>query len=308
MKYGFITGLPRSGSAWLANYLSYGSCMMIHDAWKLGTPDEIKSKIDRSSVLAGGTSDPANVMYVDEIDRVFPEAKWVVVTRNPKDVEESCNAINFPFHDWTDNLKKLMSTRDVLKVPFSKIFTDADKIGKFIYDDWSCPGWRKSQLKDMNVQVHFGRVSEQFKVPEVLNEVPALTPSKMEFLRLLKDIVKNDQHAMRFVTQAMRVSELYKQLDQGKPVDIKGAKSVLEEISTEWMISPFVRNFSGTLSSAIASAIEKYSNTSDRSHCWLDLDLLSSVVYHFQGLDGSKEYMPKIRALSDKIQKGNEWA
>ena len=83
------------------------------------------------------------------------------------------------------------------------MFDKADEIGRFLYEDWSCPSWRKAQLKSLNVQLHWGRVSEQFKVPETLKDADTLTPSKIEYLRLLKEIVNNDPYAMRFMTQAM---------------------------------------------------------------------------------------------------------
>ena len=79
--------------------------MFLHDAWKEGTPSEIKDRIDSAGVLAGGVSDPSSLFILKKIDKEFPEAKWVVITRPPKEVEESCKAINFPFVDFTNNLK-----------------------------------------------------------------------------------------------------------------------------------------------------------------------------------------------------------
>ena len=68
-----------------------------------------------AGVLAGGVSDPSSVLILKKIDKEFPDAKWVVITRPPKEVEESCKAINFPFVDFTDKLKQLMASRKVLK-------------------------------------------------------------------------------------------------------------------------------------------------------------------------------------------------
>lgn len=301
MNYGFITGLPRSGTGWIANYLSYGNCMFLHDAWKLGTPSEIKEKIDRSGVLAGGVADPANTLFLKKIDKEFPEAKWVVITRPPKEVEESCKNINFPYVDFTKQLQILMGSRKVLKVPFSKMFDRADEIGRFLYEDWSCPSWRKAQLKDLNVQLHWGHVSQQFRVPEVLNEAESMTPTKMEYFNLIKEITGGDVYAIRFMSQARYGSELYRRLDQGKPVDVKRAKELLEAVCTEWLLNPFVKNFSTALAPAMATCIEKYNNQPDLEHCPIDVDLVSTVTYIFKGNDGVKEYMPKIRELSDRI-------
>jgi hypothetical protein len=308
MHYGFITGLPRSGSAWLANYLSYGNCMFLHDAWKHGSPDEIKQKFESSSVYASGTADPANVMLLDKIDKSFPDAKWVVITRPVEEVKESCEAINFPFVDFTNNLKGLMSSRKVLKVPFKTMFKRADEIGRFIYPDWDSPPWRKSMLSDLNVQLHWGKVSDQFKVPENIKEADVMTPAKIEFLRLIKEIVNEDPNALSFVRQAMNLSELSKRIDQGKPFDVRQAMSTLESVSTEWLINPFVRNFNASLAPAIMSAIEKYRNEPDRGVCPVDLELLTTVCYIFKGNDGVKEFMPRVRELSNKILQERQWA
>jgi hypothetical protein len=240
-------------------------------------------------------------MFLDQIEKSFPQSKWVVITRPPQEVKEACDAIGFPIGDWTEHLKRLLSKKDVLKVPFVKMFDRADEIGRYLYDDWSCPSWRKAQLKDLNVQLHWGRVSEQFRVPEVLNEAPAVTPTKMKYYDLIAEITGGDLHAIRFLHQARGLSELYRRLDTTKPIDVKQALELLEATTTEWLISPFVRSYSASLAPAIMGCIEKYRNQSDLEHCPIDVDLLTTVTYIFKGNDGVREYMPKVRALSDKI-------
>jgi hypothetical protein len=273
---------------------------MLHDAWKSITPQNLKENADAASVYAAGTSDPANMMLLDEIDRVFPDAKWVLVTRPAQEVEKACKTINFPIIDFTKHLEKLLSSRKVLKVKFKDIFNKADEIGRYIYTDWECPKWRKDALKDLNVQIHWGRVSEQFKVSEVFTDTPTLTPAKIEYLRLIKEIVNDDPHAMRFLSQAREASELYRRLDQNKAIDVKKAKETLEAMATEWLVSPFVKNFSASLAPAIVTALEKYLSSNMES-CPIDTELVAVVTYIFRGNDGVKQFMPMVRELSNKI-------
>jgi len=122
----------------------------------------------------------------------------------------------------------------------------------------------------------------------------------MEYYRLAKEIVNGDQYAIRFLEQAREGSELYRRLDKGLPIDVVKAKELLVAMGTEWTISPFVRNFSASLAPALAGCLEKYNNE-PLEHCPVDTDLLSVVTFIFKGNDGVKEYMPKVRALSDKI-------
>lgn len=304
MKYGFVTGLPRSGSAWLANYLSYGPGMFIHDAWKSCTPEAFKTRVElEKDIKVAGVVDCGNALIFDKIDKVFPEAKWVLITRPPDDVRKSCDTIQFPYMDFTAKLRSLLLKKDALKVPFVEMFDRADEIGRYLFDDWSCPSWRKGQLKSLNVQLHWGRVSEQFRVPAVLHQVDAMTPTKMEYYRLVKEICNDDPHAVRFLAQARAASELYRRLKEGKAVDIDSALETLEAMASEWLISPFVRNFSNVLAPALVSCLEKYRNQKDLEHCPIDVDLLTVVTYIYRANNGVKEYMPKVRELSDKILK-----
>lgn len=158
-------------------------------------------------------------------------------------------------------------------------------------------------LKDINVQLHWGRVSEQFKVPEVIDKIEALTPDKIAYYDLVKEITNGDPLAIRFLSQARDASNLYLQLNEGKPIDIEKAKDTLEAMATEWVVSPFLRNFGGSIVPSIVSALEKYRNEKSLAHCPIDTELLTAVTYIFRGNDGVKEYMPKVRELSDKILK-----
>ncbi len=298
----FITGLPRSGSAWIANYLSYGNCMCLHDAWKDNTPTDLKELFSSLSVYAAGTADPANVMLYDKINKEFPDAKWVVITRPQQEVEEACKNLNMPLSDFTKNFQKLSKEKNPLKIPFSKLFDEADKIGRYIYEDWQCPKWRKDLLKGLNVQVHWGKVSDQFKVPENLKHADALTPNKMAYCDLMKEICNNDMNVVRFLVQARQASEIYRALNEGKPIDVGQTKDLLEAMATEWVISPFLRNFGASIVPSFVSALEKY-RSENLSHCPIDTELVTTVCYIFRGNDGVKEFMPRVRELSDKILK-----
>jgi hypothetical protein len=302
MNYSFITGLPRSGSAWIANYLSYDNVCFLHDAWKDNTPSELKERFQSYPVYAAGTADPANVMLYDKIQKEFPDAKWVVITRPETEVRKACQNLNMPLSDFTNNFQKLSKEKKPLKIPFSQLFDRADEIGRYVYEDWQCPSWRTDMLKGLNVQVHWGKVSEQFKVPSNIKEVAALTPNKMAYIDLVKEICNNDANTVRFLSQARTASEVYRALNEGKPIDVEKTKNLLESMATEWVISPFLRTFGASIVPAIVSALEKY-RSEELKHCPIDTELVTAVTYIYRGNDGVKEYMPKVRELSDKILK-----
>ncbi len=232
---------------------------------------------------------------------MFPDAKWVVITRPVEEVRKSCETIQFPFSDFTDKLKKIIDTKEVLKVKFSEVFDKANLIGEFFYEDWECPQWRLDQFREANIQLNWDGASKRFRVPDNLKSVDVVTPTKLEYYRTISEIVNKDPYVIRFLEQARDVSCLYRSLDQGKPIDVSKTKDLLEAITVEWPINPFLQRFSSSISPALAASIEKYSNDPN-IRCPVE-DLATVITFLFRGREGVKEWMPKIRRLSARILK-----
>lgn len=93
MNY-FITGLPRSRTAWLANFFTQGESFCAHDAI-LGCDslDAFERKLDALPGVFRGDSDSALLFFAPELLRRFPDARWVVVCRDPEEVVRSLVAM-----------------------------------------------------------------------------------------------------------------------------------------------------------------------------------------------------------------------
>lgn len=90
MKPFFIYALPRSGTAWLANYLTYGNTFCYHELLAdRFSVDRMKEKLEGNGSEFVGNSDSANLFFFNEISKTFPNAKSVVVTRDPEEVMRS---------------------------------------------------------------------------------------------------------------------------------------------------------------------------------------------------------------------------
>lgn len=77
----FVTGLHRSRSAWFANYLSHAKTFCFHDAWYgLDNIEDIDFLF--RDFLHAGNSDPANLIFQDQLIELYPKAKWVVIDRD----------------------------------------------------------------------------------------------------------------------------------------------------------------------------------------------------------------------------------
>lgn len=79
----FITGLPRSRTAWLANLLTYGCSFCWHDAVKFGGVRGIVEAMERAyqmpRVSVAGNSDSSLSLVQSELFLLYPMARWVIV-------------------------------------------------------------------------------------------------------------------------------------------------------------------------------------------------------------------------------------
>jgi hypothetical protein len=90
MKNYFVTGYPRSRTAWLANLLTCGPSFCCHDATKGG--EGVESVVDEFERIAAtehaeyiGDSDSGLLLYVEEMENRFPCSPWVLVSRDAKE-------------------------------------------------------------------------------------------------------------------------------------------------------------------------------------------------------------------------------
>lgn len=84
----FITGLPRSRTAWCANFMTAGDAFCYHDGLaNCRTLDDFARKMDAHPV--SGDSDSGLVFFVDELRDRYPDAQWAVLRRDPAEVVRS---------------------------------------------------------------------------------------------------------------------------------------------------------------------------------------------------------------------------
>ena len=90
----FILGLPRSRTAWLATWLSYGGKVCMHDALaNVRDAAELRALVEEG---ACGFAETAGSYFPRTLHRAFPNAKFVFVTRLSTDVEASLDRLGKP--------------------------------------------------------------------------------------------------------------------------------------------------------------------------------------------------------------------
>lgn len=91
MKPFFITGLPRTRTAWLANLLTYGNSFCLHDGLMQGGLAGLVAMLrtlgqSRSFV---GDADSGLTFHAAELVQLFPDARWLFIRRDPAKAEAS---------------------------------------------------------------------------------------------------------------------------------------------------------------------------------------------------------------------------
>lgn len=161
----FVTGYPRSGTAWIANLLTSGGGYCLHegtllgaalDAWLCGAPHR-------------GTSD-SSILLTSKLVQANPDAKVIWVQRNKEQARQA-------FLKWLyagplskqippDQFQRLFDQLDeaqeqhlrlrsnVLVVPFRELFLPetAEKIWRYVYPTLEYDKVRGKMLCGLNVQ------------------------------------------------------------------------------------------------------------------------------------------------------------
>jgi len=87
MKPFFITGLPRSRTAWMANFFTTQTAWCWHDAMKDGwTAEYVRDRLASlpPEIRFAGDADSGLLMHAEELVDFFPAARWLFVRNTPE--------------------------------------------------------------------------------------------------------------------------------------------------------------------------------------------------------------------------------
>lgn len=174
MSFFLITGLPRSRTAWLANYFTFGCTECWHDEL-LNGPEQLIRKMCRFNTwltktpIMLGHSDPANLLYWQELEEALDHPKWVIVWRNPDEVLKSCRrfipasaerkvlAMTSLISDLTE------SGATILNVDFDRLDARLPEIEQYLGLKNFCPESRREMLCRFNIQIEAQTLKHEVK-------------------------------------------------------------------------------------------------------------------------------------------------
>lgn len=183
-RHFFITGRPRSRTAWLANYLTHGDTFCFHDAFRaLTSPQQLAELFDRVPTPAVGHADPANLFFLEALMRQWPLAQWVLIDRDPEEVAADAAQAFGPqaagglerYDRQIAHLKHLQGD-DLLIVPFSQIDQMAPAIAQACNPRWHCHPARHALLTHLQVMIEPRQLSAEIAAgisPQLLSHVEA---------------------------------------------------------------------------------------------------------------------------------------
>ena len=163
MSFYFITGLPRSRTAWLANYLTHNQSMCYHDELMDG-PGVLECTMRKAAIrfVHVGHADPANLFCWRQLDEAFlGEAKWIFVRRPFHESMESVgNILGRDASEqiyqmvrlYSDAIMGLPATRHI-QVPWDMKDADLVRIENFLFEVPIVEPERRALLKKFNVQI-----------------------------------------------------------------------------------------------------------------------------------------------------------
>ena len=118
-----VLGLPRSGTAWMANFLTTNDSVCLHESFMDYDLDQL-NKLDLGCKL--GISETAGIFHIDAINAI--DCKKLIIERPLDEINNSLVNLRFPTMriEHVEMLSKLEGHR----VKFTELFTE--KTMKFV--------------------------------------------------------------------------------------------------------------------------------------------------------------------------------
>ena len=126
----FITGLPRSRTAWLSTFFTGNNSFCYHEILRIsdGLDDAIEKLLNRKEMYVGN-SDSSLPLWMDKIDHVLQHSPIVIIERDANEVNNSL--INL-FGDvgWTKSIDLILENLETIKKRYNYISVDYNELDK----------------------------------------------------------------------------------------------------------------------------------------------------------------------------------
>lgn len=298
----FITGLPRSRTAWLANLLTHGPSFCYHEACRqLEHIDQLPQLFQDAGSPNVGTADCGFPYYYDQALALFPEAQIVVIQRPAADCRASYERVlkqielDLPqlrtaaFHQILedfDAMRRALSNRHVLEVDYQRLDQPL-----FVQSIWNhCTRGapfdqrRLAMLKDLQVQVIPSRVAAAVNLEHlrhVFSPPPAgegrvraplpvhssaQTPLMAEYNQMLNNLCAQTPGAYQWLQQLWEILLTWDHIVDGDVIDRDMASRAFEALMFSWPQNPFFQAHKDRLITVMINAVSAWSHENHKTH------------------------------------------
>lgn len=128
MRAFFICALPRSRTAWLANFLTHGIAHCYHEALlHCASINDLVPMFQRPQKLVVGNSDCANALFMPALQAQFPGSPIVVIDRPIEECADSLHAIGI---DNDESLLLMYAAIKEIKARYRPLVIDYKDLGR----------------------------------------------------------------------------------------------------------------------------------------------------------------------------------
>lgn len=160
MKHFFIVGLPRSRTAWMANWFTYGDSFCFHDGLAgISSKEDYAAKLQSKNASYVGDSD-SGLVFLD-LKYLYPDSPVVVIHRSIVKCQMSMKRAGIPGAEHFQFLNSLLEKMPGLHVNFSDIDKRIDEITDYCIGT-TMDADRKEFLLNINMRIIQNKTGDSF--------------------------------------------------------------------------------------------------------------------------------------------------
>lgn len=324
----FITGLPRSRTAWLANAFTHGDCFCFHEALRLvGKPDDLPRLFCDTEAELIGDSDPSLTQHYQAIVNLWPDAKIVFVFRDSNAAARSYGkfALQHPVlsqlldghgNVWGRLRADLNQAAHVhpaenrMMVNYEELDARLPDIWRFVMDGRPYPKQRMEMLRAMRVdtipQVAEAGVHETLKekIITALPQSSVPTHKHQAYNRLLAELCGSDKGAYVWLQQMLELMLTWDHVVDGDELDLGMVDRVFENALLDWPLNPFWQTNAFRLGPVLSACIAAWRDDATNPIKGWDgyTELPCAVAFILGGQTRVNQFSEHLRRLADEMR------
>jgi len=328
MKHFFIIGLPRSRTAWLANFLTNGDALCHHELMRAcNSLDELRAKmVEAARYNVVGDADPTLAANLPQLMEKFPEAKFVFVLRPVAEAAASYRAA-FPKLECSDDRMRELIDRmlaaaqemaDEDKPPFKRVlmvdYKDLDKpeicnrVHTFCLERpmanqrWELlDGLRVTAIaeKAVSTMAPWARVA-------IASQTYPMTAAGTAWVALVQEVCGTNTDAYNWLKDLFGLALTWDHLVDRDPLDLLLAEQVFEAMLLQWPFNLFWTKHALILAPVLSNALAAWRDGDRSRHYDVYSDSVLAVAFILGGQARVKEFSPRVRATAARLLADND--